>query len=589
MAVSASGNDRSRPVSLWAIAAAMVILTASVATSAVAASSESANDTTDARKPKLKSIALSPLTFAGLPGATQQLTVSGTYSDGAVKTLKPATEKFSSSNTAVATVSSAGVVSVAAGAVAGATATIGALNKASGISTTAASSTVVTVLAPKLVSIALSPLGVQLAPNATPQQLTVTGTYSNGSTQTLPAAGESFSSSKLTIATVSPGGLVTVVSGALVGGTSTIGVTDVATGISASPSQSTVVTATLPSSNSVNAATQTANDNALCTAISPFYWEIGDQNDPLASGSVGLDNGAPISGSTQYSIASASKMLYGAYVTQVRGAASNLTPSDITFLTLTSGYANIPDTTTEASICPQTDHPDDVAQCLLLTSPLSQFPNEPFGYQIASEVGEFYYNSGHMEVHANQPSMAPLGTTPVAAIGSPNSLGSLFVAELGTDMDMAPLEPFNYTEPLIAGGVTTTGDVYAEVLRSILSGSLAFGDALGIDPVCTLSTMPDCTNTAGYTPFPLEAWHYSIGHWVEDATGEDGAFSSAGEFGFYPWIDSTKSYYGIVSHNAANSAYPSIECGRLIRAAFMTGTPQTEKIPTEVARQSKQH
>ena len=566
---------------MWVIAAAMLILTASVATSAVAASSESANDTTDARRPKLRSIALSPLTFAALPGATQQLTVSGTYSDGSVKNLKPFTEAFSSSNTAIATVSYAGVVSVVAGAAVGAKATVSALNKASGISTTAASSTVVTVLAPKLVSIALSPLGVQLAPNATPQQLTVTGTYNNGSTQTLPAAGESFSSSDMAIATVSTAGLVTVVSGALVGGTSTIGVTDVATGISAQSGQTTVVTATMPFPNSAQVAMQTANDNTLCTAISPFYWEIGDQNDPLASGSVGYENGQPIVvATTYYSIGSASKMLYAAYVAQVRGPAGILTP-DISFLTLTSGYANMPTTNTAGNVCPQTDTPDTVDTCLALTSPLSQYPDEPFSYLIPADIGMFYYNSGHMEVHAQQE--MGLGKIPVGAIGAPQSLGTMIAAELGLKAGaMFNYAMFNYTEPLMSGGIATTGAVYAGLLRSILNGSLVFRDALGMDQVCT---QPSTCPTALYSPLQKqEAWNYSIGHWVEDnpLTDGDGAFSSAGEFGFYPWIDSTKSYYGIISRyqTQANSAYASIQCGRLIRAAFMTGSEQTGPLPT---------
>lgn len=591
MFVSASGKDRRRPVSKIIFAAALLILEAGAATSANAtghdpgsgasiASAAPVSDLTDARKPKLKSIALSPLTFAGVPGATQQLTVTGTYSDGAVKTLRASAEKFSTSNAAIATVSSAGVVAVTAGAAVGATATIGAVNKESGIATSPSSSTIVTVAAPKLVSIALSPLSVQLAPNAS-QQLTVTGTYSNGSTQTLPAAGESFTSSNTLIAAVSTAGIVTVVSGALVGGTATIGATDEATGIAAQPGQTTVVTATTPSPNSVAAATATANDNALCnnpsspaTAIAPFYWEIGDQNGPLASGSVGTANGSPILASTQYSIASASKMLYAAYVTQVRGSAGNLTPTDINFLHLTSGYTNIPDTTTEASICPQTDSPDTVNVCLTLKSPSSQAPSEPFGYQLAADIGGFYYNSGHMEVHASQ-DMA-LGTIPVEPIGSPlESLGSVFAAELGA------AAPFNYTEPLMSGGITTTAASYAGVLRGVLSGALAFGDALGTNPVCTLKSST-CT-TALYTPFPKEAWHYSMGHWVEDnpATNGDGAFSSGGEFGFYPWIDSTKSYYGIISHYQSSSAYPTIECGRLIRAAFVTGVEQTGTLPVE--------
>jgi hypothetical protein len=572
MVISASGKDRSRPILWLVISAAMVILVASAASRA----SPAASDTTDDRRPRLKSIALSPLIFAALPGATRQLTVTGTYSDGSVKTLRPATETFSSSNTAVATVSSAGVVSVVAGVVAGSTATIGALNKATGIATSASSSTVVTVLAPTLVSIALSPLTVQLPPNAT-QQLIVTGTYNNDSTQTLAATGELFSSSNTAIATVSSAGIVTVLSGALLNGTATIGVTDQATGISAQPAQSTVVAATLPSSNSVLAATQTALDNELCnnpsspsTAIAPFYWEIGDQNQMLASGSVYEDGQTMVSASTFNSIGSASKMLYAAYVTQVRGAASNLTPSDISFLTLSSGYTNMPTTDTQDSVCPATDSPDTVDTCLPLKSPLSQYPDEPFGYLVTQDIGMFYYNSGHMEVHAKA-SMG-LGTVPVEPLGPLQSLGTVFAAKLGADA------PFNYTEPLMSGGIATTGGVYAGILRNILGRSLVFRDALGIDPVCTL---PSVCPTAIYTPLDQEAWSYSIGHWVEDnpATNGDGAFSSAGEFGFYPWIDSTKSYYGIISRYQPSSSYASIQCGRLIRAAFMTGVEQTGTLP----------
>jgi len=268
----------------------MAILGAGAATSATAAGnandaesdvspagSGSVGDIADFQRKKLESIALSPLAFAGLPGARQYLTVTGTNTNGGTKTLKPSSERFSTSNAAVATVSPAGVVTVAAGAPVGATATISASNKETGISTSASSSTIVTVIAPQLVSIALSPLTVQLAPNAS-QPLTVTGTYSNGTTQTLPAAGELFSSSNTAIATVSTAGIVTVVSGALVGATSTIGVTDEATGISALPGQTTVVTATTPSPNSVTAATATATDNTLCSnpnspasAIAPFY------------------------------------------------------------------------------------------------------------------------------------------------------------------------------------------------------------------------------------------------------------------------------------------------------------------------------
>jgi hypothetical protein len=49
--------------------------------------------------------------------------------------------------------------------------------------------------------------------------------------------------------------------------------------------------------------------------------------------------------------------------------------------------------------------------------------------------------------------------------------------------------------------------------------------------------------------------------------------------GFYPWIDATKSYYGIISRFSTGGSYPSVQCGRLIRAAFITGVQQTGPLP----------
>jgi hypothetical protein len=75
---------------------------------------------------------------------------------------------------------------------------------------------------------------------------------------------------------------------------------------------------------------------------------------------------------------------------------------------------------------------------------------------------------------------------------------------------------------------------------------------------------------------PLSAddrWRYSLGHWVEsDPESGDGAFSSAGAFGLYPWIDASRSHYGIVARVAPSGAgVGSAQCGRLIRQAFASG------------------
>src|SRR5665213_1810958 len=94
------------------------------------------------------SIAIAPLVLRVEPGATQQLTVTGTFSDGSTQILAAANETFSSSNSQVASVSAAGIVTVAANAAVGATATISASDSASGTATSSATSAVVTVVAP---------------------------------------------------------------------------------------------------------------------------------------------------------------------------------------------------------------------------------------------------------------------------------------------------------------------------------------------------------------------------------------------------------------------------------------------------------
>ena len=114
---------------------------------------------------------------------------------------------------------------------------------------------------------------------------------------------------------------------------------------------------------------------------------------------------------------------------------------------------------------------------------------------------------------------------------------------------------------------------YALFLRKMLAGQLLMGSMLGAHPVCT--NRLTCT-AAVIAPIPLEeSWHYSIGHWVEDdpAVG-DGAFSSPGAFGFYPWIDASKTYYGVLARLALGSALESVYCGRMIRKAWVTGVAQ---------------
>ena len=123
-------------------------------------------------------------------------------------------------------------------------------------------------------------------------------------------------------------------------------------------------------------------------------------------------------------------------------------------------------------------------------------------------------------------------------------------------------------------GVKKCGSrVYATFLRKLLGNQLQLGALLGSDPVCT---NPDTCPSAVYSPVAGDlSWHYSLGHWVEDdPVHGDGAFSSPGALGFYPWIDAGKKSYGVLARVAFGGADESAACGALIRKAWATGTVQ---------------
>jgi len=162
-------------------------------------------------------VAPNPATIAR--GATQQLTVTGRYTDGTQLDLTSGTT-YATSDATIATVSAGGLVT----AVAPGAATITATNTASGKTGT----TAVTVTAPALVSIALSPVTPIVGINTT-QALTVTSTFADG-TNAVTTSGATFTSSDATIARIDTAGVVTGVGA----GTALITAVDTASGKTAS-------------------------------------------------------------------------------------------------------------------------------------------------------------------------------------------------------------------------------------------------------------------------------------------------------------------------------------------------------------------
>jgi hypothetical protein len=300
-------------------------------------------------------------------------------------------------------------------------------------------------------------------------------------------------------------------------------------------------TSSLPSATQ---AAQAAAQGPACTAARPFYWELGNAQGVQANGQVGDD--APTA-ATEMAIASASKWVYGAWVVERRQG--QLTPQDIDFLRFQSGHTRF------RSCLPF----QSVGSC---ATRIRNGRGEPE----PATAGHFSYGGGHMQQHAVLMGLGEL---------SPTELAQAIKQGLPA---LGPSWGFSYGQAQLAGGGHSSAAAYGQFLRAILRGELKMASALGQHAVCT---NPRTCPGALKTPIPeTESWHYSMGHWVEDdpAVG-DGAFSSPGAFGFYPWISADRSAYGIVaraSHRHLGDddedqrpAVQSLACGRAIRAAWL--------------------
>jgi hypothetical protein len=152
----------------------------------------------------------------------------------------------------------------------------------------------------------------------------------------------------------------------------------------------------------IAAASTAAQTNPDCTRIGAFYWEIGDKDATLASGSIG---GSAYRADTPMSIASASKWLYSSYWVQRQKGV--LTADDVKFFNFRSGY-------TQFSSCVGSL---TVGACLDLGT------NGVFD---PATEGFFEYGGGHMQKHATLNGLGPL---------TPSQLTAEVLSQLGTEID----------------------------------------------------------------------------------------------------------------------------------------------------------
>jgi hypothetical protein len=210
--VSASASWTSATATVATVNAAGMATGASIGTAIVTAAfaSKSGTATITVGPAALVSLALTPAVTAFQIGATRQLAVAATYSDGTIVDVT-GRSTYASGNAAFVSVSSSGLITgIATGA-----STLSA-SFAGQTATAQATTTAVTIS-----SIAVSPATATVATGAT-QQFIAVATYSDNSTAVITSSA-AWSSTNITVATVSNTGAATGISAGTALMTATLG------------------------------------------------------------------------------------------------------------------------------------------------------------------------------------------------------------------------------------------------------------------------------------------------------------------------------------------------------------------------------
>jgi hypothetical protein len=111
-----------------------------------------------------------------------------------------------------------------------------------------------------------------------------------------------------------------------------------------------------------------------------------------------------------------------------------------------------------------------------------------------------------------------------------------------------------------------------------MTGELRLGRELGEISVCANPVL--CPQQALSAPLPDNLpWRYGLGYWIEvdsnpNLHSTQRIYSSAGLFGFYPWVTEDKQFYGIIArHDRALLSRPGVGsalCGKALREALLT-------------------
>ena len=157
----------------------------------------------------------------------------------------------------------------------------------------------------------------------------------------------------------------------------------------------------------------------------------------------------------------------------------------------------------------------------------------------------YFYGPAHMHIAAA-----------MAAQATGDRWGRLFRRYLYEPLGMTGTTGYNLPSienPRASGGMVMNADNYAKLLTALMNGTLLSAESMieltrDHTPIGTrFESVPATADEHG-------DWHYGFGCWRECPDSEyseacDGpsVISSPGAFGFYPWFDQEKGYWGLIS------------------------------------------
>ena len=253
-------------------------------TIAAQAGSTTATATLNVTAATAVSVQLSPASVSLPAGGTQQLLATATFTDGSSQNVTSSVT-YTSSNGSIASVNASGDVTGLSVGSASITATLGSIS----------TSVMVTVSSAVLSSIAVTPANITLAAGVS-QQLTATGTFTDGSTQNLTNSVAWTSSSSHTATVSNTGNLVAATAGSAV-----ISATSTSAGNSVSGTMAVTVTSAVITSITVSpgsltlaagqtqqyTAVATMSDQSQQTVTTSAAWSVTDPTRGTISNSMG--------------------------------------------------------------------------------------------------------------------------------------------------------------------------------------------------------------------------------------------------------------------------------------------------------------